>query len=203
VVRRPSAPHQWGLSHGHGHNLGHLTCGNVGAPGRIRTCGTRFRKPLLYPLSYEGPTACLGSRADSDACSGVSIARAAKGRGYRPVAAKPRTRPRRHRDPRPSYPTPRRRDDRTPHRSSRGSHDDLHAATRLASRESRPAQAVGRSLRLTREGERARPWHPATITPGGYRTSRARTSRRLLCGSRVARSLPCQARRIACRLPRS
>ena len=25
-----------------------------GAPGRIRTCGTRFRKPLLYPLSYEG-----------------------------------------------------------------------------------------------------------------------------------------------------
>ena len=24
------------------------------APGRIRTCGTRFRKPLLYPLSYEG-----------------------------------------------------------------------------------------------------------------------------------------------------
>jgi hypothetical protein len=26
----------------------------VGAPGRIRTCGTRFRKPLLYPLSYEG-----------------------------------------------------------------------------------------------------------------------------------------------------
>jgi hypothetical protein len=24
------------------------------APGRIRTCDTRFRKPLLYPLSYEG-----------------------------------------------------------------------------------------------------------------------------------------------------
>jgi hypothetical protein len=21
-------------------------------PGRIRTCDTRFRKPLLYPLSY-------------------------------------------------------------------------------------------------------------------------------------------------------
>jgi hypothetical protein len=27
-----------------------------GAPGRIRTCDTRFRKPLLYPLSYEGAT---------------------------------------------------------------------------------------------------------------------------------------------------
>ena len=26
-----------------------------GAPGRIRTCGARFRKPLLYPLSYGGP----------------------------------------------------------------------------------------------------------------------------------------------------
>jgi hypothetical protein len=27
---------------------------NAGALGRIRTCGTRFRKPMLYPLSYEG-----------------------------------------------------------------------------------------------------------------------------------------------------
>ena len=27
---------------------------NRGAPGRIRTCDTRFRKPMLYPLSYEG-----------------------------------------------------------------------------------------------------------------------------------------------------
>ncbi len=25
-----------------------------GAPGRNRTCDKRFRKPLLYPLSYEG-----------------------------------------------------------------------------------------------------------------------------------------------------
>jgi hypothetical protein len=24
------------------------------APGRIRTCGTRYRKPVLYPLSYGG-----------------------------------------------------------------------------------------------------------------------------------------------------
>jgi hypothetical protein len=30
--------------------LRHHTC----APGRIRTCDTRFRKPLLYPLSYGG-----------------------------------------------------------------------------------------------------------------------------------------------------
>ena len=28
----------------------------VGALGRIRTCDTRFRKPVLYPLSYEGPS---------------------------------------------------------------------------------------------------------------------------------------------------
>jgi hypothetical protein len=28
-------------------------CG-ASAPGRIRTCDTRFRKPMLYPLSYEG-----------------------------------------------------------------------------------------------------------------------------------------------------
>ena len=30
------------------------TCAFGGAPGRIRTCDTRFRKPVLYPLSYEG-----------------------------------------------------------------------------------------------------------------------------------------------------
>jgi hypothetical protein len=27
---------------------------SYGAPGRNRTCDTRFRKPVLYPLSYEG-----------------------------------------------------------------------------------------------------------------------------------------------------
>ena len=27
---------------------------HTGALGRIRTCDTRFRKPMLYPLSYEG-----------------------------------------------------------------------------------------------------------------------------------------------------
>ena len=26
------------------------------ALGRIRTCDTRFRKPVLFPLSYEGST---------------------------------------------------------------------------------------------------------------------------------------------------
>jgi hypothetical protein len=26
----------------------------LGAPERIRTSDTRFRKPMLYPLSYEG-----------------------------------------------------------------------------------------------------------------------------------------------------
>ncbi len=28
--------------------------GSASAPGMIRTCDQRFRKPLLYPLSYEG-----------------------------------------------------------------------------------------------------------------------------------------------------
>jgi hypothetical protein len=38
-----------------GAGVGGLTAAVVlGAPGRIRTCDTRFRKPLLYPLSYEG-----------------------------------------------------------------------------------------------------------------------------------------------------
>jgi hypothetical protein len=29
-------------------------CGSAGALGRNRTCDLRFRKPSLYPLSYEG-----------------------------------------------------------------------------------------------------------------------------------------------------
>ena len=29
----------------------------VGAPGRNRTCDTRIRNPVLYPLSYEGKSA--------------------------------------------------------------------------------------------------------------------------------------------------
>ncbi|MEA2509904.1 MAG: hypothetical protein QOG21_1986 [Actinomycetota bacterium] len=35
----------------------------VRAPGRIRTCDTRFRKPVLYPLSYEGHLCDLGRKA--------------------------------------------------------------------------------------------------------------------------------------------
>jgi hypothetical protein len=34
-----------------------LTCAYASAPGRIRTCDTRFRKPMLYPLSYGGSSA--------------------------------------------------------------------------------------------------------------------------------------------------
>lgn len=29
-------------------------CRSNGAPGRIRTCDTGFRRAVLYPLSYEG-----------------------------------------------------------------------------------------------------------------------------------------------------
>jgi hypothetical protein len=32
----------------------------LGAPGRNRTCDSRFRKPLLYPLSYEGRKVAVG-----------------------------------------------------------------------------------------------------------------------------------------------
>jgi hypothetical protein len=31
-----------------------MSCENVSAPGRIRTCDTGFRRAVLYPLSYEG-----------------------------------------------------------------------------------------------------------------------------------------------------
>ena len=32
----------------------------ISAPGMIRTCDTRFRKPMLYPLSYGG-SGCKGA----------------------------------------------------------------------------------------------------------------------------------------------
>jgi hypothetical protein len=35
----------------------------AGAPGRIRTCDTRFRKPVLYPLSYGGAVSKCSERA--------------------------------------------------------------------------------------------------------------------------------------------
>jgi hypothetical protein len=38
-----------------------LTCYLAGAPGRIRTCDARFRKPTLYPLSYGGPGLKVGN----------------------------------------------------------------------------------------------------------------------------------------------
>ena len=31
-----------------------MSCNNLSAPGRIRTCDTGFRRAVLYPLSYEG-----------------------------------------------------------------------------------------------------------------------------------------------------
>src|SRR5204863_6448936 len=34
-----------------------------GAPGRIRTCGLRFRRPTLYPLSYRREGARIIPRA--------------------------------------------------------------------------------------------------------------------------------------------
>ena len=40
--------------------------GKAGAPGRNRTADTRFRKPMLYPLSYEGTTSinCSNFKAE-------------------------------------------------------------------------------------------------------------------------------------------
>jgi hypothetical protein len=49
--------------------------GLVGAPGRIRTCDARFRKPTLYPLSYGGwlglwlPSASVPSLLPRSGCS--------------------------------------------------------------------------------------------------------------------------------------
>src|ERR687891_289382 len=46
-----------------GTELPHRTFSPFRAPGRIRTCDTRFRKPVLYPLSYEGgPSQMVGQK---------------------------------------------------------------------------------------------------------------------------------------------
>jgi hypothetical protein len=41
------------------------------APGRNRTCDTRFRKPMLYPLSYEGLRPTSYRPGDTHECRGV------------------------------------------------------------------------------------------------------------------------------------
>jgi hypothetical protein len=47
---------------------------HTSAPGRNRTCDTRFRKPLLYPLSYEGELATEADRGpDADILSRGTI----------------------------------------------------------------------------------------------------------------------------------
>ena len=44
-----------------------------GAPGRDRTCGLRFRKPLLYPLSYGSDSLTEANRQGAgDAAQGPS-----------------------------------------------------------------------------------------------------------------------------------
>ena len=50
--------------------------GNSSAPGRIRTCDSWFRKPLLYPLSYEGMVAgpLPGPRSSSVPAQQVGLA---------------------------------------------------------------------------------------------------------------------------------
>src|SRR5215213_4916077 len=51
------------------------------APSRIRTCDTRFRKPLLYPLSYGGGPAHGGAAlSDEGSRSGARPAPASQSR---------------------------------------------------------------------------------------------------------------------------
>ncbi len=55
------------------------TVENIGAPGRTRTCDLRFRKPLLYPLSYgggDGPK--RGAKFAATCCITVDKASAAQ-----------------------------------------------------------------------------------------------------------------------------
>ena len=53
LCRSDPIPPHWVPGRTH-HGLGRLWLVGASALGRIRTCDTRFRKPMLYPLSYEG-----------------------------------------------------------------------------------------------------------------------------------------------------
>ena len=57
------------------------------ALGRIRTCDTRFRKPMLYPLSYEGRPKSLAETMDgSQRGCGIPSCHASREHGGAPVA---------------------------------------------------------------------------------------------------------------------
>ncbi len=51
-----------------------------GAPGRTRTCDTRFRKPLLYPLSYEGLPALRAAATQHPMVTALSVDRSREAR---------------------------------------------------------------------------------------------------------------------------
>jgi hypothetical protein len=58
------------------------------APGRIRTCGTRFRKPLLYPLSYGGARRSVkGWSAPHPGAAAATLVPRRPRRPRRPMAA--------------------------------------------------------------------------------------------------------------------
>src|SRR5205807_6370715 len=67
-----------------------LTCADTfGAPGRNRTYDTRFRKPVLYPLSYEGGACVKRGRkpvAELRSSFGTSILAVGAGRSAVPGA---------------------------------------------------------------------------------------------------------------------
>src|SRR5918912_552365 len=52
---------------------------DVRAPGRIRTCGTRFRKPMLYPLSYGGSRPARRAGRPGCAATRLAVRRVAPG----------------------------------------------------------------------------------------------------------------------------
>src|SRR5690554_4937093 len=94
-----------------------------GAPGRTRTCNLRIRRPLLYPLSYEGGTALEGATDN----------RSAKG----PQASKRRSRRRRGRERLGEV-----ADDRPRALRAVAQHADRRPGRRLVGRAERDARVV-------------------------------------------------------------
>lgn len=68
------------LSEASGRPPGFLDLARMRAPGSFRTCDTRFRRAVLYPLSYEGRPGRVAGRGVDLLTSGAQEATAAASR---------------------------------------------------------------------------------------------------------------------------
>ncbi len=145
-----------------------LTCTFSGGPGQIRTGDTRFRKPMLYPLSYGAVGSCPGARVPDRfrSAAGVPTPVRSSARRSGPGPQRSRTEPRDDHRPADRHPDPRPRGAPRARRAPGDGASRAPAARRLARR----CRVVPGRLRRGAAARRPQPGaRPARARPAGRR----------------------------------